>query len=92
MAHPSVRVALIIREGGSNLPCRWFCRPGIYNDINIGLFRFSANIIYFFRNLFSFLDYHDWIEDSQQSRYSLKNPSSEFLCFDFVLDFSLGLT
>lgn len=28
---PSVRVALFIRESGSESPCRWFYVTGIYN-------------------------------------------------------------
>ena len=29
---PSVKVALFIRNGGSESPCRWFYVTGIYND------------------------------------------------------------
>ena len=30
---PSVRVALFIRESGSESPCRWFYVTGIYKQI-----------------------------------------------------------
>jgi NAD(P)-dependent dehydrogenase (short-subunit alcohol dehydrogenase family) len=39
MAHPFVRVALFIRDGGSNSSYRWFCRPGIYTNVNVKLGR-----------------------------------------------------
>ena len=32
---PSVRVALFIRESGSESPCRWFYVTGIYKSLPI---------------------------------------------------------
>ena len=33
---PSVKVALFIRNGGSESPCRWFYITGIYNFTKTG--------------------------------------------------------
>lgn len=37
---PSVRVALFIRESGSESPCRWFYVTGIYTIVTYNGYRF----------------------------------------------------
>ena len=59
---PSVKVALFIRNGGSESPCRWFYVTGIYNLDNSHMILFvgckiksvgSANRIWYLAGFFA---------------------------------------
>ena len=43
---PSVKVALFIRNGGSESPCRWFYVTEIYNNYSKYLIAFHEYYIY----------------------------------------------
>ena len=46
---PSVRVALFIRESGSESPCRWFYVTGIYNNNRVYLKNYEFFLDFYYK-------------------------------------------